>query len=140
MAVPAHLSMVTLGVADLQRSIAFYEALGWRRPSAEDGPIAFFLLGNTNIAVFGRNDLADDVGVGAQGIGFRGVTLAINLVSKERVDEVFAEFVAAGASVVKRPVIASWGGYSGYAADPDGHLWEIAYNPFAPQWAAPEPE
>ena len=137
MTVPAHLSLVTLAVADLQRSTAFYEGLGWQKSPASQDTITFFQVGGTNLALYGRQALADDVGVGAAGNGFRGVTLAMNLGSVAAVDRVFAEFVAAGASVVKQPVAAEWGGYSGYVADPDGHLWELAFNPYAPEWAAP---
>jgi len=138
MSVPAHLSLVTLGVADVGRSTAFYEALGWRRSSASDADdITFFQLGSVVLAVYGASHLADDAVQPAPIAGFRGVTLAINLVSPAEVDRVFAEWVAAGAVPVKQPVEVSWGGYSSYVADPDGHLWEIAFNPYSPQWAAP---
>ena len=137
MTVPAHLSLVTLAVADLQRSTQFYEGLGWQKSPASQDTITFFQVGGINLALYGRQDLADDVGVGAAGNGFRGVTLAMNLGSVAAVDRVFAEFVAGGAVAVKPPVAAEWGGYSGYVADPDGHLWELAFNPYAPDWAAP---
>jgi catechol 2,3-dioxygenase-like lactoylglutathione lyase family enzyme len=140
MAVPAHLSVVTLGVADLQRSVSFYEALGWQRSSASEGEIAFFSVGGTNLALFGRAALAADATVSAEGGGFRGVSLAINLGSTASVDRVYGEFLGAGATPVKSPVATEWGGYSGYAADPDGHLWEIAHNPYSPEWAAPGSE
>jgi catechol 2,3-dioxygenase-like lactoylglutathione lyase family enzyme len=140
MGVPAHLSLVTLGVADLQRSVSFYEALGWQQSSASEGEIAFFSVGGINLALFGRAALAADATVSADGSGFRGVTLAINLGSPAAVDRVYREFVAAGATAVKPPVAAEWGGYSGYVADPDGHLWEVAHNPYSPEWAAPDSE
>jgi len=132
--------MVTLGVADLQRSVSFYEALGWRQSSASEGAIAFFSLGAANLALYGRAALAADAGVGAEGDGFRGVTLAINLGSPAAVDRAYGEFLAAGATAVKPPVAAEWGGYSSYVADPDGHLWELAHNPYSPEWAAPGSE
>ena len=140
MAVPAHLSLVTLGVADLQRSVAFYEALGWQQSSASEGTIAFFSVGGTNLALFGREALAADAAVPSEGGGFRAVSLAINVGSRAGVDRVYGEFVAAGATAVKPPVAAEWGGYSGYVADPDGHLWEVAHNPYSPEWAAPGTE
>ncbi len=143
MSVPAHLSLVTLGVTDLARSIEFYEALGWRRSSASQDTIAFFSLGATHLALYGAEALADDARVASpsDAIGrFRGVTLAINVRSVASVDARYGEFVAAGAAAVKPPEHVEWGGYSGYVADPDGHLWEIAYNPFSPEWAAPGSE
>jgi len=130
MSVPARLTLVTLGVADVARSTAFYEALGWRRSSASvDGTVSFFQLGGLALSVFGRDDLADDAGVPAAGDGFRGVSLAINLESEAEVDGVAAEWLACGGTMVKQPHRAFWGGYSGYVADPDGHLWELAHNP-----------
>lgn len=143
MSVPAHLSLVTLGVADLQRSTAFYEALGWQRSSASvEGSVTFFELGNVVLSVYGLAALADDAlqatshPAGAPG-AFRGFTLGLNVGSTADVDRVYAEWVAAGAVPVKEPVSVFWGGYSSYVADPDGHLWEIAWNPFSPHWAAP---
>jgi predicted lactoylglutathione lyase len=140
MSVPAHLSLVTLGVTDLARSVAFYEALGWQQSSASEGTIAFFSLGGTNLALYGVEALADDALQPPASGGFRGVTLAINVLSVEAVDRLLTSFVAAGATVVKPPQPAEWGGYSGYVADPDGHLWELAYNPYSPEWAAPGPD
>jgi uncharacterized glyoxalase superfamily protein PhnB len=140
MSVPAHLSLVTLGVTDLARSVAFYEALGWQQSGASEGTIAFFSLGGTNLALYGVDSLADDALQPPATGGFRGVTLAINALSVQGVDRLLASFVAAGATVVKPPQTAEWGGYSGYVADPDGHLWELAYNPYSPEWAAPGSE
>lgn len=140
MVVPAHLSLVTLGVRDLARSVAFYEALGWQQSGASEGAIAFFSLGGTNLALYGVEALADDALQPPAAGGFRGVTLAINALSVAGVDRMLASFVAAGAVVVKPPQTADWGGYSGYVADPDGHLWELAYNPYSPEWAAPGTE
>lgn len=132
-AVPQRLSMVTLGVADVARSTAFYESLGWTRSPASQDSISFFRLQGSVIALFSRESLAADAGVtDAGGSAFRGVTLALNCDSREEVDAVFAAWCDAGAEPVKRPEPVSWGGYSSYAADPDGHLWEIAHNPFSP--------
>ena len=132
MTTPQRLSVVTLGVADVARATQFYESLGWRRSSASQDTISFFTMQGSAFALFGRQDLADDAGVAADGDGFRAVTLALNCDSRDEVDAVFAEWVAAGAAPVKRPVAAEWGGYTSYVADPDGHLWEIAHNPYSP--------
>jgi uncharacterized protein len=128
----AKISLVTLGVSDLARSFAFYrDGLGLpARDYEPDQGIAFFDLEGTWLALFSREDLAADAGVPAAGDGFGGITLAHNEPSREAVDAVFAEAVAAGAAVVKLPADTSWGGYSGYFADPDSHLWEVAFNPF----------
>lgn len=128
-------SIITLGVKDLARSVRFYEhGLGLPRHEFE-GPIAFFALAGTWLALYPRQSLAEDVGVPAEGSGFPGVTLAHNVSSWAEVDAVMEEAVAAGARLVKPAEAADWGGYSGYFADPDGHLWEVAFNPFF--WAGP---
>lgn len=132
MAVPQRLTMVTLGVADVARSTQFYESLGWRRSSASQEAITFLSMQGSALALFGRTALADDVGVLADGSGFRGVTLALNCDDRAEVDAVFAEWVGRGAEPVKRPEPTEWGGYSSYVADPDGHLWELAHNPYSP--------
>jgi uncharacterized glyoxalase superfamily protein PhnB len=132
MAVPQRLTMVTLGVADVARSTAFYESLGWRRSSASQDTITFFEMQGSVLGLFGRDALADDAGVPSDGTGFRGVTCALNCDDRDEVDAVYAEWVAAGARPVKPPEAVFWGGYSGYVADPDGHLWELAHNPFSP--------
>ncbi len=129
MSVPARLTLVTLGVADVARATSFYEALGWRRSSASNDAISFFQLGGLALTVFGRQALADDATVSSAGEGFAGVSLAINLESEAEVDRVAAEWLTCGGTLVKQPHRAFWGGYSGYVADPDGHLWELAYNP-----------
>jgi catechol 2,3-dioxygenase-like lactoylglutathione lyase family enzyme len=126
------LSLVTLGVRDLAAARAFYARLGWREAGASNASIAFFDLGGCALALFARDDLAADVGVDPAGDGFAGVTLAHNVRSAEAVDATLAEAVAAGGRLVKPPGPTPWGGYSGYVADPDGHHWEVAYNPFAP--------
>ncbi|HSH10892.1 MAG TPA: VOC family protein [Ilumatobacter sp.] len=124
--------MVTLGVADVARSTSFYESLGWRRSSASEGSITFFSMQGSALALFQREALADDARLSPAGSGFRAVTIALNCDSRAEVDEVFAAWVAAGAVAVKQPESAEWGGYSSYVADPDGHLWEIAHNPYSP--------
>lgn len=129
------ISMITLGVDDLERAVAFYRD-GLGLPQMESPPsVAFFTLDGTWLGLFGRESLAEDVGVSAEGSGFRGVALAYNVTSEAEADALFDEAVAAGASPVKRPEKVFWGGYSGYFADPDGHLWEVAHNPFA--WIGP---
>jgi len=132
MAVPQRMTMVTLGVADLARSTAFYESLGWHRSSASQDTITFFAMEGSALGLFGREALADDAGVDATGAGFRAVSIALNCDSRDEVDAVYADWVAAGAEPVKPPEAVFWGGYSSYVADPDGHLWEIAHNPYAP--------
>jgi hypothetical protein len=124
------LSLVTLGVADLERAARFYEeGLGWSRNSKDEG-VAFFQTPGMILALWPRDELAADAGMSAEGTGFRGIALAYNTRSRDEVDEVLAEAVAAGGSLVKAAAETFWGGYSGYFADPDGHLWEVAFNPF----------
>lgn len=132
MTVPQRISIVTFGVADVARSTRFYESLGWRASSASQDTITFFKMQGSVFGLFRREELAEDAGLPAVGSGFRGVTLAINCDSPAEVDAVFVEWVAAGATPVKQPEAVSWGGYSSYVADPDGHLWELAHNPFSP--------
>ncbi len=130
------ISMITLGVRDLSRSVTFYrEGLGlpqldWSAPS-----VAFFQLQGTWLGLYGWEALAKDASVASTGSGFRGFALAHNLASKAEVDRQFAEALAAGAVACKPPQDVFWGGYSGYVADPDDHLWELAYNPFL--WVGP---
>ncbi len=125
----ARISLIALGVEDLDRSIEFYrDGLGL---PMRDGPagIAFFTTGRTWLSLYPREKLAEDAQVEAAGSGFRGFTLAHNVRKREAVDDVIREAVAAGAKLQKQPVKASWGGYSGYFQDPDGFLWEVAWNP-----------
>lgn len=126
------LTLVTLGVSDLARSRAFCAAIGFVERPASNAAIAFFQAGPVILALFGRAALAEDAGVAADGSGFRGVSLARNLPSKAAVDDAMVQAAAAGAVIVKPAQDAFWGGYSGYWADPDGHLWELAWNPFFP--------
>ncbi len=128
------ISIITLGVTDLPRSIEFYRnGLGLPIRHEEDTEsIAFFELRGTWLSLYPRAALADDVGVPTEGSGFSGVTLAHNVRTREEVDAVLAEAVAAGATLVKPAQDVFWGGYSGYFTDPDGHLWEVAWNPYFP--------
>jgi catechol 2,3-dioxygenase-like lactoylglutathione lyase family enzyme len=122
------LSLVTLGVADLERSRRFYEdGLGWRRGNQHE-EVAFYQLGGMVLALWGRGALAKDARLPDAG-GFGGIALAYNARSREEVDAVLAEAAAAGATILKPAEDAFWGGYSGYFADPDGHPWEVAWNP-----------
>jgi hypothetical protein len=121
-------SLVTLGVRDLQRARAFYEALGWQSGASPDDDVVFFQAGGMIVALWGRAQLAED-SVVEDGGGWGGVTLAYNTRSAEEVDAVVAEARAAGATVGREPAPTFWGGYSGVFIDPDGHPWEVAHNP-----------
>jgi uncharacterized protein len=121
-------SLVTLGVRDLSRARAFYEALGWSTNAAPDDDVVFFQAGGMVVALWGREELAADSGVEDAG-GWGGVTLAHNVRSPAEVDTVMAEARAAGATITREAGETFWGGYSGAFADPDGHPWEIAHNP-----------
>ncbi|MCX4688345.1 VOC family protein [Kitasatospora purpeofusca] len=130
---PARLSIVTLGVTDLDRSARFYEALGWNRSAASSPEIVWFRTADSVLGLYPHDELAADAGVPSAGEpAFRGVTLAVNLESPALVDAALATAVEAGAVVVKPPATTGWGGYSCYFEDPDGHLWELAHNPFFP--------
>lgn len=120
---------MTLGVADLGRSRKFYERLGWRRSLAKAEGVVFFQTGGMAVALYPREELAKDAQVAAKGAGFNGISLAYNARNRAEVDAVLSEAVAAGATLAKPARDASWGGYSGYFSDPDGFLWEVAWNP-----------
>lgn len=126
------LSIVTLGVANVAKSRAFYEKLGFRPSAASQERIVFMDLGGVVLALFDKEHLADDATVAPAGDGFRCVTLAHNVRSEAEVDAALAHAERSGAHIVKPATKVFWGGYSGYFADPDGHLWEVAYNPFFP--------
>ncbi len=129
------ISMVTLGVSDLTRSVRFYGG-GLGFPQIDSPPeIAFFALNGTWLGLYGQVALAKDAEVSPEGDGFRGVALAHNVNSEAEVDGTMENALVAGATLVKRPQKVFWGGYSGYFKDPDGHLWEIAHNPFL--WIGP---
>ena len=120
-------SVVTLGVADLERAIRFYTDLGWRR-TGDDDDVAFFQAGGSVFALWSRASLAEDSAVQDNG-GWGGVTLAHNVGSPAEVDAVMEEARAAGATIGREPATTFWGGYSGVFIDPDGHPWEVAHNP-----------
>jgi uncharacterized glyoxalase superfamily protein PhnB len=125
------ISLITLGVADLARAIAFYEqVVGWEvSPSPPE--IAFFDLDGVVFSLFPHDDLAKDMGVVAESQAvYQDFALAHNVRSKEEVDLIFSRLKDHGATIVKEPQQASWGGYSGYFSDPDGHKWEVSYNPY----------
>jgi catechol 2,3-dioxygenase-like lactoylglutathione lyase family enzyme len=126
------ISIVTLGVLDFAKSLAFYrDGLGFAAPNyKEGGDHVLFRLEGTWLSLYPRDKLAEDATVPNDGGGFSGITLAHNVKSKVDADAVFAHAVSAGAKPVKKPQDVFWGGYSGYFADPDGYLWEVAYNPF----------
>jgi hypothetical protein len=127
------LSLVTLGVADLERSIAFYEALGFRRKAKAAQGVGFFQAGAMTLAVWPAHELAKDANAAAgPAPSFRGVALAWNCRLAAEVDAVIERAIGVGASVPKPAQKTFWGGYAGYFADPDGHLWEIAHNPGFP--------
>ncbi len=126
----ANISIVTLGVEDLAASTAFYENLGWANTTASQKTVTFLQGHSIVLGLYGRAALADDAGVENTPAGFRGCSLAVNLKDEAAVDAFFSHALASGATPVKQPQKVFWGGYSGYFADPDGHLWEIAFNPF----------
>lgn len=131
------ISLITLGVRDLGRSLAFYrDGLGWLLSSASvDNVVAFFRTSGAVLALFSREDLAAGAHLSADGSGFGGIALAQNVASPKDVDAVLAQAAAAGATILKPGQQADWGGYSGYFADPDGYPWEVAWNPGFPMAA-----
>ena len=124
----AHVSVITLGVRDLERARRFYgEQLGWPVHQEDDNWACYLLAdGASALALYPWDELAEDAGVPAEGSGFRGVTLAYNVRSEDRVDAVLTEAERAGGTIVQPARRTEWGGYSGYFADPEGYLWEIA--------------
>src|SRR4051794_20902375 len=121
-------SLVTLGVTDLARSRAFYEQLGWRGQEVEE--TVFFQAGGLAVVLWGRENLANDAGVPLEPpVAFAGIALAHNVRSPEEVDAILAAAEAAGARITQSAAKTSYGGYAGYFADSDGHLWEVAHNP-----------
>lgn len=129
-------SLVTLGVADVARATAFYQALGFVRAAASNERITFMQAGGVVLSLFGRRALAEDAQLAADvagvdaSVGFSGIVLAHNVRSEAEVDAALLRATEAGASLRKPAQKAFWGGYSGYFADPDGHLWEVAHNPY----------
>jgi catechol 2,3-dioxygenase-like lactoylglutathione lyase family enzyme len=126
--VDQRVSVVTLGVADLARARAFYEAIGWTTRAEPDADVVFFQAGGLVFALWDRAALAQDSGV-SDGGGWGGITLAHNVASPQEVDAVLAQAEAAGATIPHRGGETFWGGYSGVFVDPEGHPWEVAHNP-----------
>lgn len=125
------ISLITLGVSDLKASVAFYEkGLGWKRSSASQDDVVFLQLSGIVLSLYPREKLAEDVGIPSKGSGFSGITLAYNARSEAEVNEVLSLVATIGGTLVKKAQKVFWGGYSGYFRDPDGHLWEVAHNPF----------
>jgi len=132
MSLDPRISLITLGVEDVVRATAFYERLGWKKSAASQENVTFIQLKGTVLGLFSRQSLAEDAHVENTPKGFSGVTLAHNVTSERGVDAVYKFALSCGATPVKAPEKVFWGGYSGYFADPDGHLWEVAHNPFFP--------
>lgn len=128
---PQRVTLITLGVADLDRSKAFYAALGWT-PTADEGEVVFYQINGLVLGLFGLGPLAKDQGRPDAPLGTGAMTLAQNFETEAEVDAAYAAAIKAGAVALKAPEKVFWGGYSGYYADPDGHVWELAQNPFWP--------
>lgn len=136
MSIPQRFSLVTLGVADVETATAFYHRIGWREThSSVPGEVSFFATPGGVLALWETAELAKDAALPtfhANAPAFRAVALAINLDSREAVDDAMGDWVLAGGSIAKAAAATAWGGYSGYVADPDGNLWEFAHNPAWP--------
>jgi catechol 2,3-dioxygenase-like lactoylglutathione lyase family enzyme len=132
MAPSIRLTLVTLGVADVERAAGFYETLGLRRHMRDSKGVAFFDAGGAVLSLYGIDDLKRDTGLEKAAAGFSGVTLAFNADSERSVDEMLAAAENAGAKILKGGHKVFWGGYIGYFSDPDAHVWEVAYNPQFP--------
>lgn len=126
---PQRVTLITLGVADLDRAKAFYDALGWVHTERTEG-VVFYQINGLVLGLFPLAELAKDQGRPDAVLGKGAVTLAQNFATEAEVDAAFAHALACGATVLKTPEKVFWGGYSGYYADPDGHVWELAHNPF----------
>ena len=124
-------SLITLGVVDAGKAAAFYDALGWTRVATQDGVIAYDLLGQT-VGLYPLDKLAEDIGISAAQLGCGAMTLGYNTRDRSGVDDVMGRVEAAGGTVLKLPQEVFWGGYHGYFSDPEGHIWEVAHNPFSP--------
>lgn len=125
------LTLITLGVQDLNQAIQFFEnGLGWKRSPASAGDMIIFPLGGMLLGLYPRHALAEDIGIPENGSGFSGFTLAYNAKDEKEVDQVMAQAEKAGATIVKKAQKVFWGGYSGYFRDPQGFLFEVAHNPF----------
>ena len=128
---PQRVTLITLGVADLTRARTFYAALGWSPASEQEG-VSFYQMHSAVLGLFGLADLAKDQGRPDATLGTGAITLAQNFTTEAEVDAAFAHALACGATALKAPEKVFWSGYSGYYADPDGHVWELAMNPFWP--------
>ncbi len=128
---PQRVTLITLGVDDLDRSEKFYGDMGWV-PTKRDKSIIFYQMNGLILGLFGRAALADDQGRPGATLGTGAMTLAQNFTTNEEVDAAYALALKSGATAMKAPQKVFWGGYSGYYADPDGHVWEVAMNPFSP--------
>ena len=124
------LHLITLGVEDLPRSVAFYEGLGWKKSDKSMDGLALFPLGGLVLALHPRHELAEDTTLPYEPSGFAGLTISHNARSEAEVDEILQQVVSLGGTIVKPAQKVYWGGYSGYYKDPDGFLFEVAYNPF----------
>ena len=124
------ISILCLGVRDLSTSSHFYEEIGFTKSEKSTSSITWFRTGSTILTLYPRTRLAQDAGLPESGSGFRGATLALNMQSRELVDEFIETVRRSGGKIVKEPVPIFWGGYSSYFSDPDGHLWEVAWNPY----------
>ncbi len=125
------MTFMTLGVNDLKTSIDFYEnKFGWKRSETSNDNLILYQLNGIHIALYSRDELAKDATVNSQGDGFKGFTISYNVWSEKEVDDLIKSLRDKGVKIVKEPQKVFWGGYSSYVADPDGNLWEIAYNPY----------
>jgi len=129
---PQRVTLITLGVVDLTESRTFYKALGWEESPRSQAEVAFFQINGMVLGLFGLKDLAKDQGRADALLGTGAMTLAQNFETEAEVDAAFAKALKCGATQLKSPEKVFWGGYSGYYADPDGHVWEVAHNPFWP--------
>ena len=127
----ARVSIISLGVDDLKAATEFYTALGWQKSAMSQDQISFMKGSNIVLGLYGREALANDAGVENTAKGFSGITLALNMQSRDAVDKFALRVEQNGGKIIKQPQEVFWGGYSGYFTDLDGHLWEIAHNPFA---------
>lgn len=128
---PQRVTLITLGVADLATAKAFYARLGWEQRNGTEG-VAFYQMHGAVLGLFSRDALAADQGRPGATLGTGAITLAQNFATEAEVDQAYATALAAGGTALKEPEKVFWGGYSGYWADPDGHVWELAMNPFWP--------
>ncbi len=127
-----HISLVTLGVRDVAAATAFYERLGFKKSGASQEAVTFIQAGPVALGLFGRDALENDAKASGLWTGNGGITVAMNCASEAEVDAMMATAETAGAKILKPAEKTFWGGYGGYFADPDGHAWEVAYNPFWP--------